>query len=141
VDHALFADLHRVIGPLAIVLLEEVLDEQRDVGAPLAQRRPDDGVAAIMRTSTLMVRSAPTGRISRSCSTRSSFTCKGGLISPTSSRKMVPPLASWNMPARAPIAPVKAPRSWPKISDSSSSAGIAPQLTGMNGRSPRCESV
>ena len=49
----------------------------------------------------------------------------------------MPPLASWNMPARAPIAPVKAPRSWPKISDSSSSAGIAPQFTGMNGLSAR----
>jgi len=41
------------------------------------------------------------------------------------------------MPARCPIAPVNAPRSWPNISDSSSSAGIAPQLTGMKGRSAR----
>ena len=49
----------------------------------------------------------------------------------------MPPLASWNMPARAPMAPVKAPRSWPNISDSSSSAGMAPQFTGMNGRSAR----
>ena len=34
---------------------------------------------------------------------------------------------------RAPTAPVNAPRSWPNISDSSSSGGIAPQLTAMNG--------
>src|SRR5207249_4733995 len=38
---------------------------------------------------------------------------------------------------RRPIAPVNAPRSWPNISDSRSSAGIAPQLTGMKGRSTR----
>jgi hypothetical protein len=41
------------------------------------------------------------------------------------------------MPARCPIAPVKAPRSWPNISDSSSSLGMAPQFTGMKGRSAR----
>ena len=34
---------------------------------------------------------------------------------------------------RAPTAPVKAPRSWPNISDSSRSGGIAPQLTAMKG--------
>ena len=64
-----------------------------------------------------------------------------GLISPTSSRKIVPPLASWNMPARAPTAPVNAPRSWPNISDSSSSAGMAPQLTGMKGVAARAQRV
>ena len=36
---------------------------------------------------------APTGRTSRSCRTRSSFTCSGSGISPISSRKSVPPLA------------------------------------------------
>ena len=50
------------------------------------------------RTSTFSVRSAPSGSNSRSCSTRSSFDCSAGLIVPISSRKIVPPSASANLP-------------------------------------------
>ena len=82
-----------------------MLDEQGDVFAPLAQRRQLDRddvqpveeilaeravgdhlprdrelVAAMTRTSTLIVCASPSGSNSRSCSTRSSFACSAGLI-------------------------------------------------------------
>jgi hypothetical protein len=60
-------------------------------------------------------------------------------MSPISSRNSVPPSASSKRPLRALIAPVKAPFSWPNSSLSSRSAGIAPQLIGMNGPSRRGE--
>ncbi len=46
--------------------------------------------------------------------TRSSFTCTLSGISPTSSRKIVPPSATSKRPMRRTGAPVKAPISWPK---------------------------
>ena len=49
----------------------------------------------------------------------------------------MPPLASSNRPLRSSTAPVKAPRSWPNSSDSSSVSGSAAQLTATNGRSAR----
>ena len=54
-------------------------------------------------------------------------------MSPTSSRKIVPPSASTNLPICLRTAPVKEPFSWPKSSDSISSSGIAAQLTCTNG--------
>src|SRR3989449_11680652 len=39
----LLGDLGGATGPLAVVLLEEVVDEEGDVRAPLAQRGHDDG--------------------------------------------------------------------------------------------------
>ena len=89
------------------------------------------------RTSTFSVRSAPSGSNSRSCSTRSSLACSAGLIVPISSRKIVPPSASANLPFLVSVAPVNAPRTWPKSSDSSSVSGIAAQFTLMSGMS-RC---
>jgi hypothetical protein len=47
-------------------------------------------VAATTRACTRMLRSAPTRRISRSWSARSSFACTVGATSPISSRKIVP---------------------------------------------------
>ena len=94
-------------------------------------------MAAITRTSTVCVRSAPSGSNSRSCSTRSSFDCTAGLSVPISSRKIEPPSASANLPRLVAVAPVKAPRTWPKSSDSSSVSGIAAQFTLMSGIS-RC---
>ncbi len=55
-------------------------------------------------------------------------------MSPISSRKSVPPSASSKRPLRVATAPVNAPFSWPNSSLSSSSAGIAPQLTATKGR-------
>src|SRR2546426_1036633 len=52
------------------------------------------------RTSTLIGCVPPTRKKVRSSSTRSSFTCVAGAISPTSSRKIVPPSASSNRPSR-----------------------------------------
>ncbi len=49
-------------------------------------------------------------------------------MSPTSSRKRVPPLARSNLPRRCLVAPVKAPASWPNISLSMSSLGTAAQF-------------
>ena len=51
-----------------------------------------------------------------------------GDVSPTSSRKMVPPSASSKSPLRSAAAPVKAPRVWPNSSDSRSDSGSAPQF-------------
>ena len=80
-------------------------------------------VAAITRTSTSLGREEPTGRISRSCRKRSSFTWKSGSISPISSRKTVPRLADSKMPTRSRSAPVNAPRMAPNSSLSSSAGG------------------
>ena len=49
----------------------------------------------------------------------------------------MPPSASANLPFLVAVAPVNAPRTWPKSSDSSSVSGIAAQLTLMSGMS-RC---
>ena len=49
----------------------------------------------------------------------------------------MPPLASWKWPRRGSVAPVNAPRRYPKSSDSNSSSGIAAQLTATNGLSRR----
>ena len=57
-------------------------------------------------------------------------------ISPTSSRKIVPPCAASKKPARSCKAPVNAPRRWPNSSLSSSDSGTAAQFTAMNGFSP-----
>ena len=90
-------------------------------------------VAATIRTFTLIGRSPPTRTSSESCTTRSSRTCAASASSPTSSRNSVPPSACSNQPLRRLTAPVNAPCSWPKSSESISSAGIAPQFTRRNG--------
>src|SRR3989475_1531716 len=90
-------------------------------------------VAATTRTSTLIGCVPPTRKKVRSSSTRSSFTWVAGAISPTSSRKTVPPSASSKRPSRCSAAPVKAPFSWPNSSLSSSVSGIAAQFTATNG--------
>ena len=61
----------------------------------------------------------------------------GSVISPTSSRKRVPPLAASKSPGRSDAAPVKAPRAWPKSSLSKRVSVMAPQLTAMKGPSFR----
>ena len=45
----------------------------------------------------------------------------------------MPPSARSNQPFRSPTAPVKLPFSWPNSSESTSSAGMAPQFTRMKG--------
>ena len=94
-------------------------------------------MAAIRRTSTDTGRGLPTGRISPSCSARSNLTWKAGEVSPISSRNSVPPSACWNRPMRVSVAPVNAPRLWPKSSLSSSVSGMAPQFSTTKGRSAR----
>ena len=91
----------------------------------------------MIRTSDATDRFSPSRSNRRSCSTRSSFTCVGRGMSPISSRKIVPPLASSKRPLRSSTAPVKAPRLWPNSSDSRSVSGRAAQLTATNGRSAR----
>ncbi len=87
----------------------------------------------MIRTLTLIVRLPPTRSNSRSWSTRSSFACRPPEISLTSSSSRVPLLASSKRPSRRSVAPVKAPRSWPKNSLSISVSEIAAQLTLMKG--------
>ena len=57
--------------------------------------------------------------------------------SPISSRKMVPPSAASNDPARAATAPVNAPRAWPNSSPSISELASAAQSTTTNGPAAR----
>src|SRR5688500_19668272 len=61
---------------------------------------------------------APTGMTSRCCSTRRSFTCVAGVVSPISSRKNVPPAAEVNNPCLSFTAPVNEPLMWPNNSRS-----------------------
>ena len=58
-------------------------------------------VAASTRTSTFSVCSPPTRVNSPDCSTRSTLACADAIMSPISSRKMVPPSAISNRPALA----------------------------------------
>src|SRR5258706_123885 len=88
---------------------------------------------ATMRISTLTGLPPPTRSISRSWIARSNFACRRASISEISSKSSVPPFASSNLPTRRAMAPVNAPFSWPKSSDSSRFSGIAAQLTEMNG--------
>ncbi|MFZ2053708.1 MAG: hypothetical protein WAU81_05875 [Candidatus Aminicenantales bacterium] len=90
-------------------------------------------VAAMTRTSTLLTLLDPTLWISPSSRTRSTFDCVLRLMSPISSRKIVPPSACSNLPTLRSVAPVKAPFSWPKSSLSINSSGMAAQLTWTNG--------
>src|SRR5262245_45923223 len=90
-------------------------------------------VAAMARTSTLMVRADPRRSTSPSCSTRSTLACVLADISPTSSRKIVPRSACSNLPICFSVAPVSEPFSCPKSSDSINSSGIAAQFTWTNG--------
>ena len=69
----------------------------------------------------------PSGRRTSSSSTCSSLVCSGSGSSPISSRKMVPPSQSSNLPSFWLAAPVKAPFSWPKSSDSIRFSGMAAQ--------------
>ena len=87
-------------------------------------------VAATTRMSTFSGLVSPTLSTTRSCSARSSFTCRLSGSSPISSRNSVPLSASWNLPGRVAMAPVKAPRTWPNSSLSIRFSGMAPQLTG-----------
>ena len=60
-------------------------------------------------------------------------------MSPTSSRKTAPPSASSSRPFFFCLASVKAPRSWPNSSLSSSDSEIAVQVMFMKGRLTRSE--
>ena len=76
----------------------------------------------------------PTGWISPFFGKPSSTACIRRLISPSSSRNSVPPLAWRLRPGLSRYAPVKLPRTWPNKFDSSSVSGMPLQLTATNGR-------
>ena len=88
-------------------------------------------VAATIRTSVFSTLEEPTLMNSPLSSTRNKRAWVGKGNSPTSSRKIVPPLASPKYPFRSPIAPVNAPFSWPNSSESIVPSGMAPQFTAM----------
>ena len=95
----------------------------------VAMRGGDDAHVAVARhvAADALVTRAPAGRAAAS-------PASAGLMSPISSRNSVPPSAISKRPLRVVMAPVKEPFSWPNSSLSSSSAGMAPQLTATNGR-------
>ena len=95
-------------------------------------------VAEMKRTSTTAsCCSLPTRRTTPSWITRSSLAWSGMVISVSSSRKSVPPLAVSSRPGLSRSAPVKAPFRWPNISLSSSGSGSAAQLIGTSARPAR----
>ena len=89
------------------------------------------------RTSTFTVFWEPMRSTSPSCRTRRTLACVRRLMSPTSSRKIVPLCASSNLPICFSVAPVNEPFSCPKSSLSISSSGMAAQLTWMKASSRR----
>ena len=91
----------------------------------------------MIRTSTCISPSPPILLILFSCSTLSTLAWAFRLMSPISSRKIVPPLASSNFPFFCLIAEVKEPFSCPNNSLSINSEGIAAQLTSINAFSRR----
>ena len=90
-------------------------------------------MAAITCTLTCWGIDEPTGVTSLFCSTRNSLGCNSSGISPTSSRKTMPPSAARNTPKLRPAAPVNAPFSWPNNWLSASVGVSAAQLTGHKG--------
>jgi hypothetical protein len=66
-------------------------------------------VAAIARKFAFIVCVLPSGRYSRSCSTRKNRVCKSAGMSDISSRNSVPPSAAAIIPGKSCIAPVNAP--------------------------------
>ena len=90
-----------------------------------------------MRTSTLIVSVPPTLSISPLSSTLKTLACRDELISPISSKNIVPEFAARNLPSFLSTAPVKAPFSCPNNSLSNNSEGIAGQFTAILGLSLR----
>lgn len=90
-------------------------------------------VAQTRRTSTVMVLEEPMRSKDLFSRKRRSLTWVEASISPISSRKTVPPSAASKRPILRSEAPVKAPFSWPKSSDSSKLAGRAAQWTAKKG--------
>src|SRR6266545_1933354 len=87
-------------------------------------------VAALMRTLTRApTRSAPTFCSSPVSMNRSSSPCILSVISPISSRNMVPPSAISSLPGLSRYAPVNDPLTCPNSSDSSRVSGRPAQLT------------
>ena len=163
ITHRRFQQVFRRIGRTRLteflaVLLQEMAEQQRNFRGPFAQRRHIDrkhvqagntDPRGTARSSSLPARPRwsrperarplrpdarpPSREYWWSCSTCSSLACRCVLISAISSRKIVPLLASSNLPGLERTAPVKAPCSNPNSSDSSSSPGSAAQFTLING--------
>ena len=96
-------------------------------------------VAATIRTSTRIGREEPMRVTSPYSTALSSRSCAPIDKVPSSSRNSVPLSASSNLPARALVAPVKAPASWPNNSASIRVSGRAAQFMVTSGSSQRVE--
>ena len=90
-----------------------------------------------MRTSTGAVLAAPDRRHPPSCRTRSSFAWVMQAHVADLVEEQGAACADSNLPLRSASAPVNAPFTWPNISLSISSPGIAAQLSSMKARSRR----
>jgi len=137
---------------LGVQPLDQVIDQQRDVTASVAERRhrqvhdvePVEEILAevarldLVREIAVRAGDDPRVHLHRPCAahrqdvrvsmTRSSLTWSGSGSSPISSRNREPRLAATKSPGLACTAVVKAPRTCPKSWLSSSASGIAPQL-------------
>ena len=133
-------EISEMSAPLQSKLLQVLQDgEFARLGGRQDVRVDVRVVAATTRTSTCTSCLPPSRANSPSCSTCRSLACSGKLMSPISSRNIVPWLANSNLPGLCWSAPVNAPRSKPNSSDSSSSVGSAAQFTLTNGMSRRSE--
>ena len=90
-------------------------------------------MALIILTSTVRVSAPPRRSNFCSCKTRRSFDCVLRLMSPISSRNIVPLFASSNLANLLSVAPVNAPFSCPKSSLSINVSGTAAQFIIMRG--------
>ncbi len=169
-------NIDRVIGNhidalihLLAVLLDEMLDQHRDISPPFTQRwqferkdiqpvekifaelligqPPDEDRDSSPRRCARPragYASPPSRSNSRSCKTRSSLGCSSSGNSPISSRNSVPLSASSMRPTFWLTALVNAPFSWPNSSLSSSPEGTAAQLSftkllSLRGTEPRAQ--
>ena len=96
-------------------------------------------LAAITRASTLLERSEPTGPHDPVLQHAQQLGLKLQRHLADLVEEDRAAVGRAEQPVRGPAAPVKAPRSWPNISDSSSSCGIAAQLTGTKARPRRAD--
>mgnify|MGYP003337631965 CR=1 FL=1 len=121
------------IADQPVVLLIDEIDKASDIYRAACASALDCALPASGKKQRIGCCHRVQLNMSREVSQRNSRVCSSAGMSPISSRNSVPPSACSKRPRRVVCAPVNAPRSWPKSSDSSKSFGIAAVLIAMNG--------